>query len=110
MNSNNDDNKDELFGEFIGAQNITPPDISNQPIANLSSLNKAINNLLIDNNLLYRKIIDLENEIKSLKAIIININYPQQIYYPQNQIPMLHPHEQMPQQGQMPQLWQNQSI
>ena len=67
--------------ELVGAQNIYPLDVSNQPITKMSLLNKAINNFIIDNNMLYKKLIDLETEIKNLRISIGNIKYPQQILY-----------------------------
>jgi hypothetical protein len=40
------------------------------------------NNCIIDNNMLYKKLIDLENEIKALKNRISTINFPKPTYYP----------------------------
>ena len=40
------------------------------------------NNCIIDNNMLYKKLLDLENEIKALKNVISSINYPKPTYYP----------------------------
>jgi hypothetical protein len=42
----------------------------------------ADNNCAIDNNTLYKKLLDLENEIKHLKNMISTINYPKPTYYP----------------------------
>lgn len=78
MNNTNND----LFGEFVGAPNIPPPPVPVQTMT-IPSLNQSINNFTIDNNMLYKKLIELEIEINNLKVLISNIKYPQPIYYPQ---------------------------
>ena len=63
-------NTNELFGEFISAQGI-PPVIANQPIT-------------IDNNTLYKKLVEIEMEIKSLKLMLTGVIYspPNYTSYP----------------------------
>lgn len=39
------------------------------------------NNYVVDNNVLYNKLLNLENEIKALKNMIGNINNPKSTYY-----------------------------
>jgi hypothetical protein len=46
------------------------------------SVKPTDNNCVIDNNTLYKKLLDLESEIRSLKNIIGTINYPKPAYYP----------------------------
>ena len=82
---NNNDNNNDLFGEFIRGQNITPIVPPIQTIT-INELNQSINNLIIDNNILYTKLIDLEKEIKVLKDLINTIKYPKPIYYTQTSV------------------------
>ena len=91
---NNNNNNNELFGELMSAPNIPQPVLHIQTIS-ISELNKSINNLISDNNMLYTKLMDLEKEIKALKDLISTIKYTQPIYFTQPQ-------------GQMSQLCQNQ--
>ena len=75
-NNNNNNNDNEFFGEFMSAPSSPPPVISIQTIT-MTELNQSINKLLIDNNMLYTKIMELEKEIKHLKDLISTIKYPQ---------------------------------
>ena len=54
-NNNNNNNDNEFFGEFMSAPSSPPPVISIQTIT-MTELNQSINKLLIDNNMLYTKI------------------------------------------------------
>lgn len=74
--NNNIHIQNDLFGEFVGTPNVSPPVIPIQTIT-MTELNQSINNLLIDNNMLYTKIMELEKEIKVLKDLIRTIKYPQ---------------------------------
>ena len=74
--NNNIHIQNDLFGEFVGIPNDPPPVIPIQTIT-MTELNQSINNLLIDNNMLYTKIMELEKEIKHLKDLISTIKYPQ---------------------------------
>lgn len=73
-------NNNEVFGEFISA-NDTP----NIATPSLNEIKQNTNNFIIDNSVIYKKLIELEIEIRQLKAIVNNINYPQPIYYSQPQ-------------------------
>ena len=64
---NNNISNDDLFGEFISTSNISSPQIN-------SSTDK--NNFIIDNNTLYKKLIDIEIELKFIKTMMINHTAP----------------------------------
>lgn len=81
----------EQFGNFMMAPTIPPPPLSSSPftspplatpssVLTLSKLSSAPP-IIIDNNALYQKMVDLETEIKLLKNMIANINQPKHPYY-----------------------------
>lgn len=78
----------EQFGNFMMASTLPPPPTyttSSTPINNSPSLNEIMQSnqqYAIDNALLYKKLIDIENELKSLKNIINSLQYPRPTYYP----------------------------
>jgi hypothetical protein len=76
----------EQVGSFIMAPSLPPPPISVPPSYNpspsINNFKQCSEQYIIDNNTLYKKLLDLESEIKSLKNIISAINYPKQTYYP----------------------------
>jgi hypothetical protein len=78
----------EQFGNFMMAPTLPPPPISappTTPVYNNPSLNelmKSNEQYVIDNALLYKKLVDIENEIKSLKNMVNNLHYPRHTYYP----------------------------
>lgn len=89
----------EQLGNFIMAPTIPPPPISVPPVNNTPSNNLINNNqqYTIDNALLYKKLIDIENELKYLKGIINSLNYPRHTYYstqPFYQPPLMTPQNQ----------------
>ena len=78
----------EQFGNFMMAPTIPPPPVSSSPFTSPPLSVPSINNFkhanetyVIDNNVLYKKLIDLETEIKLLKNMIANINQPKPPYY-----------------------------
>ena len=73
-------NNSEQFGEFMTASN---PHIT--PAPSLNEITQNTNNFIVDNAVIYKKLIELEIEIRQLKAMVDNINYPQPIYYSQPQ-------------------------
>jgi hypothetical protein len=88
----------EQFGNFIMAPTIPPPPISAPPINNTPILNQLMQSnqqYTVDNAVLYKKMVDVENEIKSLKNLINSLNHPRPTYYPAQQynngVPMLPP-------------------
>ena len=85
--SNNIEIINEQFGNFIMAPILPPPSTvtPTTPVYNTSSLNelmKSNEQYVIDNALLYKKLTDIENEIKSLKNMVNNLHYPRPTYYP----------------------------
>jgi hypothetical protein len=42
----------------------------------------TVPNCVIDNNMLYRKLLDLERELEVVKNMLMTINCPKPIYYP----------------------------
>jgi len=76
----------EQFGNFIMAPTIPPPPISAPPVftpaPSINNFKNDSEKYIIDNNTLYKKLIDLESEIKVLKNMISTINYPRPTYYP----------------------------
>lgn len=74
-------NSNELFGEFVSASS-TPL----QPSLTLNQLSQYNNNNIIDNNIIYKKLIKLEHEINNLKIMITNIKYTQPISHPPPQL------------------------
>lgn len=79
-------NINELFGEFTSAPDVPPPSI-NRPIP-IETNNPS---LIIDNNTLYKKLIEIQYEINIIKAIVNAIPNTKPIYYPQK------PYELQPQ-------------
>ena len=83
-------NKNELFGDFMSAApNIPPPSIPiSQQSPTLNQLSQSTNPYrdIIDNNTLYKKLLDIEFEISTIKAIVSAIPNNRPIYYPQTQI------------------------
>lgn len=77
----NNQNNIEQFGNFISASIEQPSPIPTQP-STLNELMKNNEKYVINNNTIYKKIIDLETEIKELKNMILNLHYPQPLYYP----------------------------
>jgi hypothetical protein len=76
----------EQFGNFMMAPTIPPPPISEPsvftPTPSINNFKQDNKNFIIDNNALYKKLIDLETEIKDIKNMISTINYPSLTYYP----------------------------
>lgn len=76
----------EQFGNFMMAPTIPPPPISEPsvftPTPSINNFKQQNEKYIIDNNTLYKKLIDLESEIKVLKNLISAINYPRPTYYP----------------------------
>ena len=78
----------EKNGKFIMPPTLPPPPISlppTTPVYNNPSLNELMKDnqqYVIDNDVLYKKLIDIENELKSLKNTVNNLNYPRPTYYP----------------------------
>ena len=66
------DNTNESFGEFITAPSIHQP--NRKP---------SINQTFIDNNTLYKKLLDIEMEINNIKMLINTIKSPQPTFYSQ---------------------------
>jgi len=93
----------EQFGNFMMAPTLPPPPISappTTPVYNNPSLNhimKSNEQYALENTILYKKLIDIENEIKSLKNMVNNLYYPRPTYYPNqpftftNQPPLMTP-------------------
>ena len=90
-------NSNELFGEFVSASSTplqpapsTPlqpaPSTPLQPAPTLNQLSQYNNNYIVDNNIIYKKLIELEHEINNLKMMITNIKYTQPIFYPPPQL------------------------
>ena len=104
-------NKQDLFGEFMSAPTIPPPAV---PIPKTTpTLNQFNSNIVIDNNILYKKLVDIEIEISNLKTMINQMKYPQPMYYPPVQGNMTQPLQGnmvQPLQGNIPQIWTNNTI
>jgi len=101
-------NKSDLFGDFMSAPSIPPPSIPIQPTPSLNQLSQNTNNYIIDNNTLYKKLIDIEFEISTIKAIISAIPNTRPIYYPpkpQEFQPQMISQIMPQQQGNIPQFW-----
>jgi len=88
------DNPNEFFGEFISASSTPLQQVSSTPLQPVITLNQLSQNTnpyrdIIDNNTIYKKLIELENEIKNLK-IMINKSYyqPSLTIPPQLQTPV----------------------
>lgn len=102
-------NKSDLFGDFMSAP-VPPPSI---PIQQSSSLNQLSQNTnpyrdIIDNNTLYKKLLDIEFEISTIKAIVSAIPNTRPIYYPpkpQEFQPQMISQIMPQQQGNIPQFW-----
>jgi hypothetical protein len=77
----NDQNNIEQFGNFMSAPTVQPPPIPTQT-PTLNELMKSNEKYIVDNNTLYKKLFELESEIKQLKNMISNLQYPQSVYYP----------------------------
>jgi hypothetical protein len=81
----------EQIGNFMMTPTLPPPPISappSNPINNTPSLNQLMQSnqqYAIDNDILYRKLIEIENELKSLKNMVNSLNYPRPTYYPAQQ-------------------------
>lgn len=83
-------NKIDIINEQVGsrimAPSLPPPPISipnsYTPAHSINNFKQDSEKYIIDNNMLYKKLIDLETEIKSLKNIISSINYQKPTYYP----------------------------
>jgi hypothetical protein len=45
-------------------------------------MNQFNNNFVIDNNTLYKKLVDIEIEVSNIKTMISQMKYPQPMYYP----------------------------
>ena len=79
----------EQFGNFMMAPTLPPPPISvphTTSVNNTPSLNELMQSnqqYAIDNAILYKKLLDIENEIKSLKNMVNNLHYPRPTYYPE---------------------------
>ena len=83
-------NNIEQFGDFMSAPSNQPPPIPTQS----PTLNQLMNNTAhyqIDNYILYKKLIEVQQEIKELKVIINNLNYSKPIYYPAQNYPLMNP-------------------
>ena len=108
-------NNNEIFGEFKSAPAIPPPSIPPPSIPppytlpsstpTLTQLSQNTNSYLIDNNILYKKLIEIEYEISVIKAIVNAIPQTRPIYYPP-QPQIISPPQIIPQQqGNIPQIW-----
>ena len=84
-NNNNNSCDNEVFGNFISASINPTLHSSYTNNTTTPTLNEIINSnekYIIDNNILYKKLINLENEIQVLKSMIASIQYPHPIIYP----------------------------
>ena len=72
-------NNIEQFGNFMSA---TPIPINPPPSPTLNQLIQNNDKYIIDNNTIFKKLVDLESEIKILRNMISNIPYHQPIYHP----------------------------
>jgi hypothetical protein len=105
-------NNNEIFGEFKSAPSIPQPSIpppyilpSSITTPTLSQLSQNTNTFLIDNNILYKKLLEIEYEISVIKAIVNAIPQTRPIYYPP-QPQIISPPQIIPQQqGNIPQIW-----
>jgi len=91
----------ELFGDFVSAPSLPPPSINRPAPLTLNQLSQNSNPYrdIIDNNTLYKKLLEIEFEINNIKAIVSAIPNTRPIYYPQP--PQIIPQ----QQGNIPQIW-----
>ncbi len=83
----NNNNNDYIIGEFTSPQTAS---------------NQTPLNLIIDNNTLYKKLIEIEMEIKSLK-MLINSKNSQQIYASQPKYYL--PQRESISEPKIPQFW-----
>jgi hypothetical protein len=74
----------EQIGNFMMAPTMPPPPILAPPVSSssINNFKQESEKYIIDNNTLYKKLVDLESEIKVLKNMISTINYPKPTYYP----------------------------
>ena len=109
-------NKSDFFGDFMSAPLVPPPSIPTQQSSSLNQLSQNTNNTnntnpyrdIIDNNTLYKKLLDIEFEISTIKAIISAIPNTRPIYYlpkPQEFQPQMISQIMPQQQGNIPQFW-----
>jgi len=92
----------EVFGDFKSA---SIPTI--QPMQSLNKLSQNTNTFIIDNNILYKKLIEIEYEISVIKAIINAIPNKQPIHYPPqpSMFQPLHQVNSISQINSIPQVW-----
>jgi len=76
-------NKEEVFGEFVSAFPINQIQSLDQT-PTLNQISQNINNYIIDNNTLYKKLLEIEIEIKNLKNMVNNLKYHVPINHIQN--------------------------
>ena len=71
-------NTTELFGDFVSAPSLPPPSINRPAPLTLNQLSQNSNPYrdIIDNNTLYKKLIDIEIELKFIKTMMINHTAP----------------------------------
>jgi hypothetical protein len=77
--------KDELRNKIHEMERSFNIDFVKPTESNISSqfnINCIDHDCIINNNMIYNKLIDLESEIKNLKNMISTINYPKPTYYP----------------------------
>ena len=74
----------EHLDDLIMTPTIHPPPILPAPISapSINNFKQESEKYIIDNNMLYKKLLDLESEIKVLKNMVSTINYPRPTYYP----------------------------
>jgi hypothetical protein len=81
----------EEFGEFMVAPTLPLPNILTRPITpvnlitptpTLNDFMKSNEKYIIDNKELYKKLIDIETELQTLKNMVKNLHYPIPTYYP----------------------------
>ena len=96
----------------MSAPVVPPPSIPIQQSPPLNQLSQNTNPYrdIIDNNTLYKKLLDIEFEISTIKAIVSAIPNTRPIYYPPKpqefqpqMISQIMPQQQ--QQGNIPQFW-----
>jgi hypothetical protein len=81
----------EEFGDFMVAPTLPLPCILTRPTTpvnlitptpTLDDFMKSNEKYIIDNNELYKKLIEIETELQTLKNMIKNLHYPIPAYYP----------------------------
>jgi hypothetical protein len=95
-------NNSDLFCYFISASPVPPSSIPIQQSHSLNQLSQNTNPYrdIIDNNILYKKLLDIKFEITTNKAIVSAIPNSRPIFYPQS------PTQIIPQQqGNIPHIW-----